>query len=64
MPALVAHGFQTLEDDTEVFTQASEFDHPGHTRGVRWNDPALAIEWPREISFIADGDLAFPDLEG
>ncbi len=63
VPALVAHGFQTLEDDTEVFTQASEFDHPEHAQGVRWNDPAFDIEWPREITFIADSDLAFPDLE-
>ncbi len=64
LPPLVAHGFQTLEDDTEVFTQASEFDHPEHLRGVRWNDPALAIEWPREITFVADADKAYPDLEG
>ena len=63
VPALVAHGFQTLEDDSEVFTQASEFDHPEHAHGVRWNDPALTIEWPREISFITEGDLGFPDLE-
>lgn len=64
VPALVGQGFQTLEDDTEVFVQASEFDHLEHARGVRWNDPALGIEWPREVSFIADADLEFPDLEG
>ena len=64
IPPLVAHGFQTLEDDTEVFTQASEFDHPEHLEGVRWNDPALAIEWPREVTFVAAGDRAFPDLDG
>ncbi len=63
LPALVASGFQTLEDDSEVFYQTSEFEYPEQARGVRWNDPALAIEWPREITFIADSDLAFPDLE-
>ncbi len=64
VPALVAHGFQTLEDDSEVFFQTSEFEYPEHARGARWNDPALAIEWPREVSFIAERDLEFPDLEG
>ncbi len=63
VPALVAHGFQTLADDSEVFFQTSEFEYPRHSRGARWNDPALAIEWPREISFIAERDLEFPDLE-
>ncbi len=64
LPALVASGFQTLEDDSEVFYQTSEFEYPDHARGVRWNDPALAIEWPREVTFIADTDLELPDLEG
>ena len=62
VPALVAHGFQTLADDSEVFFQTSEFEHPKHSRGARWNDPALAIEWPREVSFIAERDLGFPDI--
>ncbi len=64
VPARVACGFQTLEDDSEVFFQTSEFEYPDHARGVRWNDPALDIEWPREITFIADRDQDFPDLEG
>lgn len=64
VPALVAHGFQTLEDNSELFFQTSEFEYPQHSRGARWNDPALSIEWPREISFIAERDLEFPDLQG
>ena len=63
VPALVATGFQTLEDDSEVFFQTSEFEYPDHARGARWNDPALRIEWPREISFIAERDQGFPDLK-
>ncbi len=63
VPPLVAAGFQTLEDDSEVFFQTSEFEYPEHARGVRWNDPALAVEWPREITFVTESDLAFPDLE-
>ncbi len=63
LPPGVGHGFQTLADDAEVFFQKSEFHHPEYARGVRWNDPALAIEWPREITKIAESDLGFPDLE-
>jgi dTDP-4-dehydrorhamnose 3,5-epimerase len=63
IPEGVAHGFQTLEDDTEVFYQMSEFYYPEAASGVRWNDPAFSITWPLEISIIADKDLAFPDYE-
>ncbi len=62
IPAGVAHGFQTLEDETEVFYQMSEFYTPDHARGVRWNDPAFHISWPRPISEIAERDLSFPDF--
>ncbi len=63
LPAGVAHGFQTLRDASEVFYQMSEFFNPEAARGVRWNDPAFAITWPREITVISDRDLAFPDFE-
>jgi dTDP-4-dehydrorhamnose 3,5-epimerase len=46
IPEGLAHGFQTLEDNTEVFYQMSEFYHPERERGVRWDDPAFRIEWP------------------
>jgi dTDP-4-dehydrorhamnose 3,5-epimerase len=46
IPEGVAHGFQTLQDDTEVFYQMSEFYSPEYASGVRWNDPAFAIKWP------------------
>ena len=46
VPEGFAHGFQTLEDDTEVFYQVSQFYTPGAERGVRWDDPTFAIEWP------------------
>jgi len=63
IPAGIAHGFQTLQDDTEVFYQMSEFYVPEAARGVRWNDPAFSIAWPLEVSVIADKDLEFPDFE-
>lgn len=46
IPKGMAHGFQTLKDDTEIFYQMSEFYHPEYARGVRWDDPAFRIEWP------------------
>jgi dTDP-4-dehydrorhamnose 3,5-epimerase len=46
IPAGFAHGFLTLADSTEVFYQMSEFYAPDYGRGLRWNDPAFALEWP------------------
>src|SRR5262249_11274155 len=46
IPKRFAHGFQTLDDDTEVLYQISEFYSPEHSRGVRWDDPAFGIAWP------------------
>lgn len=46
VPEDFAHGFQTLEDDTEVFYQVSEFYTPGAERGARWDDAAFGIQWP------------------
>ncbi len=63
IPAGVAHGFQTLSDGVEVFYQMSQFYDPSAARGVRWNDPAFSVTWPREITVISERDLAFPDFE-
>jgi dTDP-4-dehydrorhamnose 3,5-epimerase len=46
IPAGLAHGFQTLTDDTEVIYQMGHRYVPDAARGVRWDDPAFAIEWP------------------
>jgi dTDP-4-dehydrorhamnose 3,5-epimerase len=46
VPEGFAHGFQTLEDDTEVFYQISEFYRPELARAVSWDDPEFAIQWP------------------
>jgi dTDP-4-dehydrorhamnose 3,5-epimerase len=63
VPKGCAHGFITLEDHTEVLYQMSEFYYPELARGVRWNDPALRIQWPAEPVVISDRDLAYPDFE-
>src|ERR1700733_915863 len=49
IPEGCAHGFLTLEDETEVFYQMSEFYHPESSRGVRWDDPAFQVAWPAEV---------------
>jgi dTDP-4-dehydrorhamnose 3,5-epimerase len=63
IPELVAHGFQTLTDDSEVFYQIGAFYAPEHARGVRYDDPALAIDWPLPVSMIAEKDTRWPLLE-
>jgi dTDP-4-dehydrorhamnose 3,5-epimerase len=62
VPAGFAHGFQTLEDDTEVFYQMSEFYAPEAAQGFRWNDPAFAVEWPEPVRVISDRDRRYPDF--
>lgn len=62
IPERFAHGFQTLEDETEVFYQMSEFYEPSCARGVRWNDPAFAIEWPPADRIIIERDQHYPDF--
>lgn len=62
VPEGLAHGFQTLEDDTEVSYQISEAWQPGAAAGVRWNDPAFAIRWPLEVTVIAERDRTYPDF--
>src|SRR5262245_37082794 len=62
VPEGCAHGFQTLEDETEVTYQISQFYSPEHGRGVRWDDPALAIPWPRAERVMIARDRDYPDL--
>lgn len=63
VPEGFAHGFVTLEDDTEVTYQVSEFYAPGAEQGIRWDDPALGIRWPAEVRVISDKDRAWPLLD-
>ena len=63
VPETFAHGFQTLEDDTEIFYQMGEYYTPDKSGGVRFDDPKLGIEWPLPVSSIAAKDLAWPLLQ-
>jgi len=62
VPEGFAHGFQTLEDNTEVIYQMSQFYSPGHSGGFRWDDPSFNIEWPTEPIVISPKDQIFPDF--
>ena len=62
IPEGFAHGFQTLEDGTEVFYQMSEYYFPASARGIRWNDPAFGITWPEEERIISERDQNYPDF--
>jgi dTDP-4-dehydrorhamnose 3,5-epimerase len=63
VPEGVAHGFQTLEDESEVFYQISTEFTPEAGRGIRWDDPHLSIPWPlREDRIISPRDAEFPGL--
>lgn len=60
-PEGVAHGYQTLEDCTEVVYQISETYHADAARGVRWDDPAFGICWPEVVRVISERDRSYPD---
>jgi dTDP-4-dehydrorhamnose 3,5-epimerase len=62
VPRGFAHGFQTLVDDCEVLYQMSEFYHPELARGLRWDDPAIAIRWPLPDPIVSDRDRLLPRL--
>lgn len=64
-PSGLAHGFQTLEDASEVHYQMGQAYVPGAARGVRWDDPAFGIEWPAPPPagrVISKRDAAYPDF--
>lgn len=60
VPARCAHGYQTLEEGTEMYYMASAFYTPGAVRGVRFDDPAFAIRWPLAATAVSDQDRNWP----
>lgn len=63
IPEGCAHGFQSLEDDTEAFYLVSKEFSPTHDSGVRWDDPAFKINWPFEPTEISEKDKNFKDYQ-
>ena len=62
VPEGVAHGFQTLVDNTEILYQMFEFYYPECARGVRWNDPAIGIQWPFKNCIVSPKDQQYSDF--
>lgn len=62
VPAGFAHGFQSLEDDTELMYHITESYRPEAEAGVRWDDPSFRISWPLEVTVIAPRDRGYPDF--
>ena len=63
IPKGFAHGFQSLTDDAQLFYQMSEFYQPAAQRGLRWDDPRFAIDWPERPPILSSRDASYPDFE-
>ena len=62
VPAGVAHGYQSLADNTEFFYMTDQYYSPGHEKGVRFDDPALGVSWPLPARDVAERDRNWPLL--
>lgn len=62
IPEMFAHGFQALEDGTEVLYQMSTFYAPELATGLRYDDPQLRIAWPLPVASMSDKDQSWPLL--
>jgi dTDP-4-dehydrorhamnose 3,5-epimerase len=64
VPVGFAHGYCTLDPDTEVVYKVTAYYHPESERGVAWNDPAIGIKWPvdPQEAVLTERDRAFPRL--
>ena len=62
LPERFAHGYQVLEDSTEMTYQAGEFYAPESEGGLRYDDPELGLTWPRPVTDISERDRSFPLL--
>jgi dTDP-4-dehydrorhamnose 3,5-epimerase len=62
VPEGFAHGFETLVDDTDVYYQASASYAPGAEGGLRWDDPAIGIDWPLPPAVVSEKDASWPDF--
>lgn len=59
IPKGFAHGFQTLDDETEVLYQISEFYKPSHSMGIKFDDPKIGVVWPLSSPIISEKDRSY-----
>lgn len=65
VPEGFAHGFVVLSDVAEVLYKATDYYQPQHDRGVRWDDPAIGVEWPMRVTpVVSDKDGRQPAVDG
>jgi dTDP-4-dehydrorhamnose 3,5-epimerase len=64
VPGNVAHGFLTLQPDTQIYYMVGEYYTPDCERGIRHDDPAIGIDWPGPIHIVSDKDKNWPLLDG
>ena len=62
VPEGFALGFQTLEDNSELFYQMSQVYKPEYAKGIRWNDKTFNIPWPEKVTMISERDESFPEF--
>ena len=62
VPKDFAHGFVSLQDDTEVIYMVSQFYVPNAEEGIRWNDPLFSIDWPIDPVVVSSKDNSWPDF--
>jgi dTDP-4-dehydrorhamnose 3,5-epimerase len=62
IPEGVAHGFQSLENNSEVFYQVSQYYHPECEKGIRWNDPTFNVSWAIPLTNLSQKDKSWPDF--
>jgi dTDP-4-dehydrorhamnose 3,5-epimerase len=62
VPKMFAHGHQALTDDVELLYQVDAFYQPAAERGIRFDDPALAIVWPEPVTVVSEKDRSWPPL--
>lgn len=63
IPEGFAHGFQTLTENAELIYHHTEFYKPGAEGGLRYDDPALGIQWPLPVAVISDRDQRHPIID-
>jgi dTDP-4-dehydrorhamnose 3,5-epimerase len=63
VPRRFAHGYISLEDNSSVIYQVTNFYAPGKEKGIRWNDPFFKIVWPTSDPILSEKDSNFPDYE-